>query len=322
MTVEELKKEINVLKGKITTFESKKDELIKKRDELINKTLYAKKNEIENTYGEVLTEAEKRLEATKKEKVAERKKNIDILVEKNTKGIKDNIFYLKNEIKRILKDNGIPGFANSEFYFTMWAPYTFWQVLKGLFFNILLMCIPTVLIFVVYKQKIWFMFPNKVIRIVIICCIYAIFIFVFAGIWLIIDKMTKKKPEALKEVVELRKNIKESEKEIRKITERTNKETKDEEFDYTKLDREIEAGEIEVKNLKEKKQSALTDFTNNVQDEIENKIKKETQVELDKIEKEIEEVKEELKVKQKEHDELKIKNVEEASKKIDDGNAV
>ena len=82
--IEELKKELNTLSGKLTTFESQKNDLIKKRDELISKTVYESKRKIEDTYGEILTEAEKRLDSSKKEKDAERKKNINALVEKNT----------------------------------------------------------------------------------------------------------------------------------------------------------------------------------------------------------------------------------------------
>lgn len=309
-SVEELKKEINVLKGKLTTFENKKKDFIDKRKDLISKVIYDKKNEIENTYGEILTEAEKRLEATKKEKATEHKKNIDALIDKNTQKTKDNIFYLKNEIKRVIKDNKLPGFVNSEFYLTMWAPSNLWQVIKGLFISILLMVIPTALVFYVYKEKLEQMFQIVPIRIIIIICIYLLFIFVFAGLWLIIDKMSKKKPEALKEIRELRKNIKDSEKEVKKISIRTSKEAKDTDFDYTKLDREIEAGEIEVKNLKEKKQNALIEFTNTTQPEIIEKLNKESQFTLDDIEKEIEKIKEELNVKQKEYDELRIQNLD------------
>lgn len=171
------------------------------------------------------------------------------------------------------------------------------------------MAIPTFLVFYLFKEKLHEMFPNQILWIIIICCIYLIFIFVFAGIWLIIDKATKKKPEALAQIKELRKNIKDSEKEIRKITDKTSKEVKDEDFDYTKLDRDIEAGEIEVKNLREKKQNALNEFSEKMQDDITNKIKDASKPALDEIEKEIDNIKEELSIKQKEHDELKIKNL-------------
>lgn len=304
--IESLKKEINELKGKITTFESKKGDLISKRDELISRTVLAKKDEIEKTYSEVIIEAEKRLEVSKKEKDTERKKNIQGLVDKNTKEVKLKIEFLNNEIKRVLKENKIPGFVNSEFYFTMWSPKNLWQILKGLFFNILLMAIPTILVFLIFKEKLQLAFPNKVFRIIIIACIYLAFIFVFALIWLMIDKMTKKKPEALKEIWELRKNIKDNKKEILKITKDTTEKTPDEAFDYTKLDREIESGSIEVRNLKEKKKDAYETFSNITEEDIKKKITEDAKPAIEELEKEIESTKEILRTKQKEYDDLRI----------------
>lgn len=312
---ESLKKEINELKGKITTFEEKRDELVRKRDELISKTVLSKKSEIENTYGEILLEAEKRLEVSKKEKDKERKKNINELVEKSTKDFKEKIVFLKNEIKRTLKDNKIPGFVNSEFYFMIWAPYNFFQVIKGLLFNVLLLIIPTFIVFVPLREKI-FQNPNKIIRIICIICIYLAFVFVYSFIWLMIDKMTKKKPEVLNEIKELRKNIKENEKEIEKTAKRVTNETKDTDFDYTKLDREIESGELEVNNLKEKKKVALETFANVTEDDIKKKFIQEFKTEIDEKEKEIESTKENLKAKQKEYDELRIKELNDGNNAI------
>lgn len=313
--IESLKKEINELKGKITTLEEKKEELVNKRNDLISKTVLSKKAEIENTYGEILLEAEKRLEVSKKEKEKERKKNISELVDKNTKEIKEKILFLKNEIKRLLKENKIPGIVNSEFYYIIWAPYNFLQVLKGLFFNILLLIIPTIVVFFPLKEKI-FANPNKIIRIICIICVYLAFIFVYSLIWLMIDKLTKKKPEILNEIKELRKNIKENEKEMEKVTKKITKETKDEEFDYTKIDRDIESGEIEVNNLKEKKKIALETFANVTEDEIKKKFFEETKADIEEKEKEIESTKEILKAKQKECDELRLKELNDGNNAV------
>ena len=54
-----------MLKGKLTTYETKRDNLIEKKDGSINKKVYEEKRRIEKTYGEILTEAEKRLSAAK-----------------------------------------------------------------------------------------------------------------------------------------------------------------------------------------------------------------------------------------------------------------
>ena len=95
-------------------------------------------------------------------------------------------------------------------------------------------------------------------------------------------------------------------KEIEKIIVETNKGATDDKFDYTKLDREIEAGKIEVENYRNKKKTALENFVNVTQDEITKKVGEEARKGMDAVDKEMEDVKKELADFQKKHDTLKI----------------
>lgn len=314
MNLEEMKKEINTIKGKIATLENKKETIEKEREALIAKTIYTKQQEIERAYGEVLTEAEKRLEANKAEKEKERKENLKELAKLSTKELRDNNVYLDNEIKRQLKENGLPGFVNSDLYFCIWSPTNIGETFVGFFMFLIFMIVPTVLTFLVYKEKLINSFPNELIRILVIVFIYVIYIFVLAVIWLLIDKMTKKKPEVLKEISEIRKNKKDNEKQIKTIEKKVYNNTDDANFDYTKVDREIEAGKIEVERKKLDKKEALERFSNTTQGEIEEKIKNETMKDINAIETEIENAKKELEEKQKLYDEEVIKNCEEKVK--------
>ena len=304
--LEELKKSINTLKGKITTLDNKKKGLEKNAKDLIAKTIYQKRQEIEKSYDEVIKEAEVRLKSVEKEKIDEKKKNLNIIIDRNTKSLRENNIYLTNEIKRLLKDNNIPGFVNSEFYMTLWNPTNILDVMLGFIVTIIIFAIPTILSFIIFKDTLIKAFPNNIIRLIIISLIYLAVIFVFALIWLTIDKLTKKKPEVLKEVIELRKNISDNKKEIAKIAKNTSEETTDDKFDYTKLDREIEAGKLEVENYKAKKKEALDHFVNTTEEEITKKIELEAKKEIDAIITEIENVKSELSKLQEKHDTIKL----------------
>ncbi|MBR1844437.1 MAG: hypothetical protein IJ790_01785 [Lachnospiraceae bacterium] len=304
--LDELKKSINTFKGKLTTLEEKKDKIEKETKELIAKTIYQKKQEIERSYDEVLREAEVRLKSVEKEKEAEKKKNLNKVVEQNTRGVREDNTYLQNEIKKVLKDNGVPGFVNSGFYMTIWYPKTIGEIFGVFVAVIVVFLVPTVLSFVVFKEKLMQEFPNNIIRYIVIALIYLGVIFIFGLIWLGIDKLTKKNPEALDRVVELRKNIAENKKKIEQITKDTSSNMKDEQFDYTKLDRDIEAGKIEVENYKKKRKEAIDNFVNNTQDEIEKKIEFEASKEINVIVAEMEDVKASLTATQKEYDELKL----------------
>ena len=305
--LDELKKKINTLKGKLTTLEEKKKDLENKAKELIAKTIYEKKQEIERSYDEVLREAEVRLKATEKEKESEKKKNLDRVVEHNTRSTREDNTYLKNEINKILRDNKLPGFVNSGFYMALWYPKSIGSIFGVFIAVIIVLLIPTLLSFVIYKKELLVQFPNSIIRYIVIALIYLAFIFVFGLIWLIIDKLTKKNIAALDNIIELRKNIEENKTKIANITRETTQNMNDSEFDYTKLDREIEAERMEVENYKKKKKEAVDNFVNVTQDEITKGIESAASKDIDAIVNEMDEVKAELSTVQTEHDELKLK---------------
>ena len=305
--LEEIKKTINTLKGKLTTLENKKAELEKDCKDLIAKTIYQKREEIEKSYNEVIKEAETRLKAVEKEKEIEKKKNLDKIVEQNTRGVRESNTYLNNEIKKVLKDNNLPGFVNSNFYMMLWNPTKIGDVIGVILTVIILLAIPSVLVFVVYKDALIVNYPSKFIRYIIIALIYFAFIFIFGLIWLGIEKLTKKNQSVIDKVVELRKNIEENNNDIKRITRDTENSTTSDNFDYTRLDREIETDRLEVENYRNKKKEAMDNFVNVTQDEITNKIEQDFNKEINIIIAEMENVKAELATAQTKHDELKLR---------------
>ena len=304
--LEELKKQINVLKGKVSTLDAKKKEIKKEAEESIGKAIYEKKKEIERSYSEVLKEAEQRLKSKEKEKEDERKKNINRIVDENTKEIKEDNTYLKNHIKNILNENKIPGFVNSDFYMGIWCPSTIKEWIIGILTVIIVLLIPTIIVFVVSNDNLIVAFPNVVLRNIIIALIYFGVIFIFGIIWLVVDKLTKKNDNVIKDIKELRKNVEDNLKKIKKITQDTFKEMTDDKFDYTKIDREIEAGKIEVEKYKKKKEDAINHFENDTINKIREKAKAEIAKRTKPIDKEIEQVKSEIDSMQKKYDELRL----------------
>lgn len=304
--IEELKKNLNTAKGKLTTLEEKKNDLKKSTNDLIAKTIYQKKQDIERSYSEVLKEAEQRLKATEKEKEEEKKNNLKKEVEHNTRSAKENNVFLNNEIKRILKENKLPSFINSTFYMSLWSPSNALEVFIGIIAAILAMTIPTILTFGTYKDALLKTFPNNILRYIIIAMIYLFFIFIFGLIWLIIDKWTKKKPDILKEIKEFRRNITDNKHLIKKIENDTHKNIDDTKFDYTKLDRDIEAGKLEVENYRKKMKDALDNFVNVTEDEIAKNIEQESSKAMAILDNDIETTKKEISDLQTKYDELKL----------------
>ena len=306
LKLEEMKNQINILKGKASTLESNIKTMEKETEEAIGKMIYEKRKGLERSYGEVLKEAEQRLKAKEKEKVEERKKNIEKVVKENTKETREGITYLKNHIKNVLKENNIPSFVNSTFYMGVWCPSTVVEWCIRLLVIAIVLLIPTIISFVVAKDNLITAFPNAVCRYIIIALIYFGVIFIASLIWLLVDKMTKKNIDVLNEVKEFRKNILDNNKKIAEITKKTNEEMTDDKFDYTKIDRDIEAGKLEVENYKKKKEEAITHFETVTEEEIKKNAKSEMEKKIRPIEREIDKVKEEIDELQKKHDELKL----------------
>ena len=205
-----------------------------------------------------------------------------------------------------MEENKLPGFVNSGFYMGVWYPTNIVEWFIGVVVAIIVLAIPTIISFVIAKDSLVKAFPNAVIRYIIIALIYLGVIFIAGLIWLGIDKMTKKNMETLKEIKELRKNIMDNNKAIEKITRDTNKEMTDDKFDYTKIDREIEAGKLEVENYRKKKEDALNHFDSVTTEEIKAKAKVEVEKKTGSIAREIEQVKAEIDSLQKKHDEFKL----------------
>ena len=308
--LEELKKSINTLKGKLTTLENNKKKIEDEANELIASTIYQKKQELERSYDEIIKEAEQRVKVAEKEKANEKKKNLDKLVEHNTRSLRESNVYLNNEIKRLLKENKLPGFINSSVYMSIWNPTTLSEKLGRILAILIVLSIPSIICFGTHGAQLKATFPLDIIRFIIILLVYCIFIFIAGLIWLAVEKMTKKNPEILKEVKELRKNISDNKNEIKKITKETSEEDSEQKFDYTKLDREIEAGKIEVDNYRTKRKNALENFIATTQDEIERKVGEEAKRSMSAIDVEIDATKTEIANLQKKHDDLKIKIAE------------
>ena len=296
ISLDEMKKNINALKGKVTTFEKKKEDFDENIRININKTIKENKDALLKSYDEIILEIEKRLKSSESDKAREKKKNLDTLIEKNTRVNKDNNEYLRNEIKKIMHENKLPFFVNSKLYFILFFPTSFTELfLAFIFFLIFIIGVP-VGIWYLYGPKdftnISSFIQNKTFWITIVYI--AIYLFAIGIIYIIIDSTTKKDKKALLDIKELRKNIKDNIKDIVKITKNTIRNIKDEDFDYTKLDREIEGIKYELENANNKKKEALETFENDTRQKIIDQIQSANKNELINIEKELLSAHEEL----------------------------
>ena len=322
ISLDEMKKNINALKGKVTTFEKKKEDFDENIRISINKTIKENKDAMLKSYDEIILEVEKRLKSSESEKEREKKKNLDTLIEKNTRVNKDNNEYLRNEIKKIMHENKLPFFVNSKLYFILFFPTSFIELLLSfILFLIFIIGVPASIWYFVGPKdfsNLAAVFQNKTFWITIVYI--AIYLFVIGALYVFIDNTTKKDKKVLLDIKELRKNIKDNVKDIVKITKDTVKNIKEEDFDYTKLDRDIEGIKFELENANNKKKEALDAFENVTREKIIDDIKSAHKQELINIEKELLSAHEELATLEKKYTDLRLKISEDYEIKLGKNN--
>ena len=322
ISLDEMKKNINALKGKVTTFEKKKEDFDENIRITTNKAIKENKDALLKSYDEIILEVEKRLKTSESEKAREKKKNLDTLIEKNTRVNKDNNEYLRNEIKKVMHENKLPFFVNSKLYFILFFPTSFSElIIAFILFIIFIIGVPAGIWYLVGPKvftNIAELIQNKSFWTAFIYI--AIYLFVVGILYLFIDSATKKDKKALLDIKELRKNIKDNIKDIMKITKDTVKNIKDEDFDYTKLDRDIEGIKFELENANNKKKEALETFENVTREKIIDDIKSANKQELIDIEKELLSAHEELATLEKKYTDLRLEISEKYEIKLGKNN--
>ena len=294
--VEEKKKDINLLKGKKATYEQKVAELTKVKEEIIEKTIKERKQDLDRDFDDRFTNINNRISEAKNKREKERKKNITLLIEKETNTKRKNNVFLKNEIKRVLRENKVSNIVNTKFYLSIFKPSNIGEYFRAIvYFICCFVLIPAFLIFNVWREQ------TVVIKILVGIGIVSF----FGGVYLLIDKFVKVDDEILKEIRELRKDIKDNLKEIKKISKSIMKDKDDSKFDYTVFDREIEQANMDMEKAKAKQKEAIENFETVVKKELQENIENAANKDIDLIKKELSKIETELKKEQSKLESIK-----------------
>lgn len=308
--VEEKKKDINLLKGKKATYEQKVAELNKAKDEIIEKTIKERRQDLDRDFDDRFTNIRNRISEAKNKREKERKKNISLLIEKETTTKRNNNIFLKNEIKRVLKENKVSGIVNTKFYLSVFKPSNIGEFLRALlYFVCCFVLIPFIIIFIYRGQSIWVKILIAIMN-----------TFFFGCIYLLIDKFTKVDNETLKEIRELRKDIKDNLKEIKKISKTITKDNDDSRFDYTVFDREIEQANMDMEKAKAKQKEAIENFETVVKKELQENIENAANKDIDLLKKELNKIEADLKKEQNKFESIKKQITETYEVYIGKGN--
>ena len=298
--VEEKKKDINLLKGKKATYEQKVAELTKVKEEIIEKTIKERKQDLDRDFDDRFTNINNRISEAKNKREKERKKNITLLIEKETTTKRKNNVFLKNEIKRVLRENKVSSIVNTKFYLSIFKPSNIGEYFRAIvYFICCFVLIPLIIVLYPYTEQATKTVNSSKILLWIMVAAF------FGCIYLLIDKFVKVDDETLKEIRELRKDIKDNLKEIKKISKSIMKDKDDSKFDYTVFDREIEQANMDMEKAKAKQKEAIENFETVVKKELQENIENAANKDIDLIKKELSKIETELKKEQSKLESIK-----------------
>ncbi|MCQ2609277.1 MAG: hypothetical protein MJ151_00560, partial [Lachnospiraceae bacterium] len=121
-SLDENKKELNLLKGKKNTYEANEKKLEDIKEKLIDKTIKDRRKELVSVFDQKLVELDSALKKAKKDKEKEKQKIIKEKVTVGTKTKNDNITFLKNNINSIIKEKKLSPILNFDLYYYIVAP--------------------------------------------------------------------------------------------------------------------------------------------------------------------------------------------------------
>lgn len=162
---------------------------------------------------------------------------------------------MKDKIKGIFKQQHVPGFCNSHFFYSLYFPRTMKELFTMLLtFVICFVAIPYGIFQLLQEPKTW-----------MLILIYLGIALVFGGLYIVIGNMTKDKHLAtLQEVGQIRRQIAKNKKKMKSIQKGIKKEKTEEHYDLSNFDAELAEKEQQRVELQAKKDEAMAHFQSTV----------------------------------------------------------
>lgn len=263
----------------------------KSLSEEISSTLKNRKNEIEDGYDEQLTANGAKIRQLVSRKDKKKNERMGSRIENETADLNESNRQLRLQAKELYKQNHVPGFCNTGFFYCMFCPSG-----AGEIFNLLLLivafcgCLPAlvcaVLSYTVYSTGV------HVLAYVVIALSIVIVEFV---IYFILFNATKVKYlDVIKEGRRLRNKVRANNKQIKVIRNSITRDKDESVYNLGKYDEKIKELEAEREEISNRKMEAVKVFENDTKQVITNEITSRRQPKIDELKAELRELDEKI----------------------------
>ncbi|MDR1764655.1 MAG: cell envelope integrity protein TolA, partial [Lachnospiraceae bacterium] len=214
-------------------------------------TVKKRREEASASYDKELSAAGDKLKKQKALREKAKSKGMKEKIHEDTAGFYKENKELVGEVRTLFRQNKVPGFCNSEWFYTLYMPSHFFQVLRLLL--VLVVC------FVLIPYGAYQLIPGR--RTMYLVLIYIAAIVVFGGLYLLIGNHTKtKKLAVLEQGKALRDRIRKNKKQAKAVKKAIRKGKDDQPYGLGSFDDEIARLEQEIDEVEARKKDALNTF--------------------------------------------------------------
>lgn len=290
-TIEDLKDdldEIRALQKKTTRLISQEEKSI---SDDINSTLKKRKEQIADSYDKQIVSNNSKIRQIQAKKDKKKNQRMEARIANETANLKEENRQLKIQINTLFKQNHVPRFCNSNFYYCLFAPKGIREILELAF--VLAICfigIPGIILLILLHTK--FSEGSHTAACILIAAVIIIVEFI---IYFIIFNATKvKHRDSILEGRKTREKIYANEKAIKAIKNSITKDKDESIYNLEKYDKKIKQLERDGDDISKQKLEALKLFEKETQQLIVDEIQGRRKPKLDKMKEELKKLDEQI----------------------------
>ena len=257
----------------------------------ISATLKNRKNEIEDDYDAQLSSNGAKIRQLQSQKDKKKNERMGNRIESETAALNENNRQLRQQAKELFKQNHVPAFCNTGFFYCMFCPSGFGEVLK-LILGIAAFCaafpliVDVVLAYSVFDSKVH-MLTYAVVGMAIVMVEFIIYFILY--------KATKVKYlEFIREGRKLRNKVRMNNRQIRAIKNSITRDKDESVYNLGKYDEKLKGLEAEREEISSHKIEAINVFENDTKQVITDEITGRRQPKIDSLKEELKSLEEQI----------------------------
>lgn len=253
----------------------------------ISSTLKTRKNEIEDGYDKQLSANGAKIRQLQSKKDKKKTERMGNRIESETAELNEDNRQLNLRIKSLFKQNHVPAFCNTGFFFCMFSPSGFGEIMRMLLYIVLFCAVLPAALCVVLALLVM---PETTSILLYIVIGLSLVIVEFILYFVIYNATKVKHLETIKAGRELRNKIRANDKQIHAIKSSITKDKDESVYNLGKYDEKLKELEAEREDISNRKVEAIKVFENDTKRVITDEITGRRQPKIDGLKSELKEL--------------------------------